>query len=149
MKHLAKLRCSHSTRTMINASLLINDIQNALSAEYKSGKCFIDLVTFLKSKSQMAQIKEQMVEQTDLQIKICQEIMKGTPNLGKIVGCAKESWYHRKTIEKKIKNVISISPEYYIDPLITYAYYCSLVTHSPTNYFKYQKLYLHKYKAYH
>jgi len=124
--------CQKSGRPQeaLSAFFLLNLIENKIKAEYKANTQHLDLHTFVQNTEDFEQIKSHMLNQTDLQIKISQELMSSAPDLRKIFFRAQSVDSEKRLIEKKVTHFINETSDSFMSPFLTFAYYELIVNHS-------------------
>ena len=145
---LTELHQTGSYFISLNASLLLEDIQNDLFEEYKKSSATIDLHTFAKNISYVAEIKLKMLDQAEKQEQLYKEIISDWPNLGNISTLADHIYHKRRCVIKSIKMMMDTIPDYYVDPLIVCAHYQLALNHSEEEFKKLSQLYWRKYQKY-
>ena len=128
----------------LSASLLLHEIEISLLKAHQEDNSSesLDFLTYLKSKVQFEDIKKKMMDQTNLCIKVCENILDNNSNIESIHDSAQKISKLKRRILKAINN--TSLPEHYISPYLCYAEYSLVVNHSLTDYEKYSQRYSNK-----
>ena len=130
---------------LVNVQLLIQQAQNSIKAEHsQETHTGLDLCKFVESQGVFAQIKEGMLQQAEKQMALCQEISKGSSDLGKITTYGQLIANDRSSITRKIKLFLQDTPEYYVEPFLLFAQYHSKLNHSISELRAYRRYYNQK-----
>jgi len=148
VKIITDLQKHNSSNAVVNASLMIFEIQDVLRSQYLEGKNRLDFFTYSVSVSRMAGLQMKMFEQADQQIQVYQELIKEIPDVAVVFKSSQQIDRLRTNIiagiEKQLQNV----PDYYIHSFITAAEYHLKLNHSFSDYIRYRKLYRMKFRKY-
>ena len=152
---LMKLRGNSGLRINLNTELLLMEIQNSLKEKYsklaeEKGN-HLDLSKFIYEKTLYIQAKEKIISQADLQIKICYEAKKESPNLALIFNDSQRLTQRRTQTVKFIKKMLELMSDHHIEPLLLYARYYLVLNHSMNENAHFTKMYtqrLQKYNKY-
>jgi len=134
-----------------NASLLIYELEKELLMDYQSEKSKLDLGEYTKSTSAVINLKSLMLNQAKQQIELCSGVSQNRPDLNEIFKSAQNIYQAREKVERKIKKVFAIVPEYYMEPYKLCAFYNLSLNFSLQAYNNYEKLYSrisHKYNKF-
>jgi len=140
MKILMELKKNAGYSVALSAALSIEKIQDTIDNKYRSGESILDLSTYTRSISLVAQLKLKMLGQTELQIGLCDDINHQFPDLSKIYSQAQRINRHRTDIKKMITKITTTVPEYYLEPLVLAGHYHLALNYSMENYLKYSQL---------
>jgi len=157
VKVAAQLEQNKWSAQYLSSSLLMNEIENCMlkdqqNFEDDNEKQELDFCGYLQSKLLMEDIKKKMLKQTDLYLKVCQNILGDTANIEEIYSSAQVMSDLKTKIQKRINHTTKVIPEHYISPLLCYAKYYLIVNHQSDlfekccqhfsqNYFKFEKFF--------
>jgi len=144
LKIVSELQKQGGFRTNLNTSLLLIEMQKNIQEDYEKETHSIDLSTYIKNQVASSNLKEKILNQADLQIKLCQENIADIPDLRKILNYAISISNCRKTITKEIKELLKISPDYNVTPLLLFANYHLVLNYSFIEYTNYMKSFTKK-----
>ena len=144
MKLITEVKSTDEKKLTLNALLLTHEIQSMVEHENANSHTYLDLWTYAKSRTFVDNLKRDIVKQTDLQIKVCQEMIQENPDLGKLLDNAQLAGKHRRSAQIKIKRLFEVIPDCYIEPALMCAYYYHMVNHSEVDYNFYKELYERK-----
>ena len=133
--------------TVLNAELLLIDIQSRIqhnSAKENNPESPFDAVSYIQQQSLLAKLKLQMLDQARLQIKICNEIKRETPNLAVTYENSQALDSLKKKVSRKMKDLLDQISEFHIEPYLLYAHYHRALNHSFNDYTHFLELYLNK-----
>jgi len=149
---LTKLQSNSGLLINLNVELLFMEIQNSIKArdsQRAENTKHLDLSKFLYEKTLYVQAREKIISQADLQIKICNEIKKESPNLSLIYNDSQRLALQRLKTNKFIKSTVELMSDHHIEPLLLYARYHLVLNHSVNESTHYTKLYNQKLQKYH
>jgi len=144
LKVIAELAEKRSSSSYLSASLLINEAEKTISSMSQESENSLDLLEYMKSKSFALKIQEDMFEQADLKIEICNNILSDTANIGRIFNDAQKIDNLKERIHKKLKLLTHTIPDSYIEPYLLVAGYYLILEYSPENFQKYIEIYVQK-----
>ncbi len=133
IKTLGNLRNSSSWKIIVSRSILFHQMFKTMTSDYKNQHFPFDLSEYVESTSTLAQIKMNMREQASLQIKVCQELLKESPNLANISILGRKAVKMRKRIEMEKRRLCEKFPEYFLDPHLVFGHYYRSVNHAYEN----------------
>jgi len=152
---LSKIQNNSGFQTSLNAELLLIELQNALREKFlklsEDKKNHLNLYKYLHEKNLYIQARDKIVSQASLQIKICNEMRKETPNLLQIFDDSQKLSIDRQKTSKHLRITVSKMSEYHIEPLLLYAKYHLILNHSIHDNIQFKKVYsmrLQKYQKY-
>ena len=148
MKIITDLQQTGSSRTSLNASLLVYEVQSIIKKQYGNTENLIDMFLYTKNQALLAEIKDQMIQQADLQINLFHELMEDSPNLAKIFDNSQVIVRYQGDVDRKMNILTKRIPEAYIEPLALYSNYQLFLNYSFSDHLSYQKLYTKKYEKY-
>ena len=148
IKILFTIQNSSSAKMALNAALLINDIQTKLKSQYENTSSKVDFSTYIKSLGAVNSLKDDIMDQVDMQIKICKEFVADVPDLEKIFVASQEVEVLRQKVEVKTKTVLDRLPDSNIEPYMLLARYHLVMNHSLIDYTKNSKTYSQRYNRY-
>jgi len=119
------------TKEALSSYFLLYSIEEKIKAEYKNNSHAIDLHGVIKSYASFDQIKKDILEQSEIQAKVCQELLSDIPDLSLIFDKAQVADVVKRRAEAGINNFLNESPDYYMNPLLLFAYYQLVLNHSP------------------
>jgi len=137
----------------LSSSLLLNEIENSMLKDQQNfEEEELDFCRYLQSKRLMEGIRKKMLKQTNLYLKVCQNILGDTANIEDIYSSAQIMSDLKTKIQKRINKASKTYPEHYISPLLCYAKYYLIVNHQTNifekycehfsqSYFKFEKFY--------
>ena len=150
-KLLSSLDRSSSKNTLLAVCLLRYEIQTKINGrhQYKNTDTTkIDLTTYIKSEQVIDDLKKSIANQVALQINLCQEYKRNTIDLIKLFDLGQEIDAQRKIIKSKMKIILDLTPDHYIEPWIIAQYYSLVANHSISGYIKYRRITQYKYDKY-
>ena len=148
MKILYSLQQSLSSKTIMNASLLISETQLKLRQNYENNASQLNLSMYISNLTRVSQVKERLIDITDLHIKVCKEFEENAPDLTRIFNLSQTIAVQKKTLEAKTQHMFEHIPEYDIEPYIMYAQYHAVLKHSLMDYHKSIKVYARRYEKF-
>jgi len=123
----------------LTAELLLLDIQDFMKRKLSSKESLLDLRQYVFEHSLLARAKELMIQQANLQAKICTEIKKESPDLGLILQRSLQLESHRKTTNRHMNKMLGNISEYNLQPLALCAQYQLTLNHSISEYIQFCK----------
>ena len=148
IKSLLELKESSSPNISWSASLLIDEVEEAIHSHYNKNEGALNISNYLNIVNQVSQIKLKMLEQARIQVKLCNEINQGSPRLMNIFNRAQRIYTWRKKIGKDLRILREKVPDYYVEILLLCAHYSLALNFSLVNYEKYYHQYLLKNRLY-
>jgi len=115
----------------LSSYFLLHHIEDKIKTEYTQNSANLDLYTIVKSYADLDHVKSQMLKQSEIQAKICQELLSNAPNLDNIFEHAQTAESHRISAESAVTHFLNVTPDYYLSPLLTFAYYHLVINQSP------------------
>ncbi|RZK17221.1 MAG: hypothetical protein EOO43_13710, partial [Flavobacterium sp.] len=132
----------------LSCSLLLYDLEKSIKKATNEQQQSLDLQTYIRSRVSVENLRTLMLEQTDLQFKVCQNVLSQTCNIGEIHNSAQRISDLRIFIQKKIDVLSRSLPEYYSSPFLCYAEYHLVTNNSRDNFEKYYEIYEQRYFKY-
>jgi len=148
IKLVNEIQQTASYRVGLSASILIFEIQNLIKKQYDANEDDMNIFSFTKSQSDMADIKDIMLKQADIQIKLYHGILEEIPDLSKVFNLAQDVTAFQTKMAKKINTFLNTVPDSFLDPVLLCGQYYLLLNHSMTDYNNFTKLYSKKYEKY-
>ncbi len=105
----------------------------------------VNLLRFVQSKVLMEDIKKKMLEQTDLYLKVCNNILGDTANIEEIYSSAQKISELKTKLQKKMDIASTELPEHFISPLLCFAKYSLVANHLPRDFDRYCQSYNQSY----
>jgi len=119
------------SKEALSSYFLLHNIEEKIKAEYKNNSHTIDLHGAIKSFASFDQIKKDILEQSEIQTKVCQELLSDSPDLSLVFDKAQLAASVKRKAEARINSFLHESPDYYMNPLLLFAYYQLVINHSP------------------
>jgi len=131
----------------LSSSLLLYEIEKSILADHNHSNDDknLDFYTYIRSKVLIDDLRKRMLEQTDLYIKVCDNITSDISNIGEIHRSGQSIADLKISIQKKIDYVSKILPDYFISPYLTCAEYHLIINHSVVNFEKYCDMFAQRY----
>jgi len=148
LRLITELQQLPTSRIHLSASILINEIQNSIRAQYKLNDDKIDMLTYINSQAQLAELKDAMLEQAELQVNFYKETIGESPDLSKIYDLSQQVKKHQSKIQKRVKEFLATSPEVFFEPIMLFSQYFFKLNHAVSDYMEYLKLYSRKYEKF-
>jgi len=145
LRLITELQQLPASRIHLSASVLINEIQTSIRAQYKLNDDKIDMLTYINSQSQLAVLKDSMLEQADFQVNFYKETISENPDLSKLYDISQQVKKYQSKIQKKIKQFLVTAPEVFFEPIMLFSQYFFRLNHAVSDYMEYLKLYARKY----
>jgi len=148
---LHRLVKSSDRKTTLSAALLLMEVQELLRKKYENQTTedsSLDLRKFIHEHIIYAEVKQQVIEQADLQIKICNQVKRETPDLAQIFTDSQKLATCRQQTIKKIHNMLTQISDYHLSPLFFCAKYHLILNHSLHDNLHYLKIYSKKLQKY-
>ena len=142
---LTEIQKKKWSQDYLSSSLLLHDIEEAILATHTRNETDLDFYKYIKSRMLLEELQNHMLKQTDLSLKVCNNILNETSNIGEIHSSAQEISHLKRIIQKKIDSLSHQLPEYCISPFLCYAEYHLVANHSVINFEKYHEIYTQKY----
>ena len=131
-----------------SSSLLLHEIEKSIfegqARDQQQQKGHLGILRYIKSKTLMEDLRSDMLNQTELYLRVCDNILNEVSNFGEIHNSAQEISDLKQVTQKKIGKLGQSLPEYYVSPFLLYAEYNWIVNHSVTNFEKYYEIYTQK-----
>ena len=146
MRIAARIEVNKLSMDYLSSSLLIHEIEKSIRADNNnmSNKRKLDLSCYIRSKILVDESKKRMLQQANLEIKVCENVLCETPDIEEIYSSGQKISRLKSRIYKEI-NILSHSlPENYISPFLFYAEYFLVVNHSVPDFQKYCQIYAQK-----
>jgi len=126
----------------LSSSLLLKEIEESIlkAGNDESQKTF-DLFKYVKSRILIENIQNKMLKQAELQIKVCNNILKDVSDIGQIHNSAQKISKLKAMIKKETEKLSKVMPENYISPLLCYAEYFLVLNYSVKDFEKYYEMY--------
>jgi len=123
---------------------MVNEVEKTISSMHHNNESNLNLLEYMKNKSFVLKIQSEMLEQADLKIKVCNNILSDIANIGRIFNYAQEVDIYKENICNKINLLNLLVPDSYIEPFLLAAGYYLILEYSPENYHKYIEIYIQK-----
>jgi len=107
-------------------------------------KADLDLRRFLSEKAIYTRVKQKVIQQVNLQIKICDEIKKESPDLAQIFSDSQILAAHRLKTIRALEGMLNLISDHHIDPLLFCARYHLILNNSIEENIQYTKIYSQK-----
>jgi len=128
------------SRNYLSSSLLLYEIEQSILTTHEDGQT-IDVYTYVKSKLAVENLQKKMLEQTDLHVNVCKNMLNDYYDIGEIHSSAQKMSSLKTMIVKEIEKLTKTLPESYISPLLCYAEYFLVTSYSVTAFKKYYDIY--------
>ena len=135
---VSELGINKQSLVYINSLFLLYKIENAIMNRHNSENSNLNLLTYIKCQLFIDEFKQDIIEQINLKVKICENIIGEVSDLGEIYKCGQSVWKSRAKIQKKIESVLSIIPNNYTKPLVLCAEYHLILNYCLDTYEKLQ-----------
>ena len=134
----------------LSCSLLLLEIEKSILEDQSTtqDERELNLLRFVQSKVFMENIKKKMLKQTDLYLKVCNNILGDTANIEEIYSSAQKIRTLKTKIQKRIDHASIALPEHFISPLLCFAKYSLVANHLPRDFDRYCQSYNQSYFKY-
>ena len=129
----------------LGSCLLLYEIEKSILDGHKKNKENLDLYTYMKSRMRIDKLRNDMLEQTNLHIKICNNMLSDICDIEEIHHSAQRICHLKTQIQKQIDRLSRNLSEYYISPFLVYAEYHLVANYSKDNFEKYYDIYTQRY----
>jgi len=130
----------------LTASLLLSQVEKSiLDIQQKTESPSLDFMVFLKSKVLIEDLKKEIIKQTDLYLRVYENILGDISDFGEIYNSAQLINKSKKIIHKTIDQLPQILPETFTSPYLLSAEYHLVLNYSLIRFNKYISTYAHKY----
>jgi len=136
-----KIQGSEWSKDYLSSALLLKEIEESILAAGKNEEQSLDIFTYVKSRIMIDNVHSKMFEQADLQLNVCNNILKDVSDIGQIHSSAQRISTLKGMIKKETEKLSKVLPEYYISPFLSYAEYFLVLNYSVKSFDKYYELY--------
>jgi len=140
------LKDDNFSNVHLSVALLLLFIQYKLEKKY-SGPLLedqLDLTDFATSQGLLANLKLQMIKQAQLQIEICEETIKDTPNLAHISIASQKFANCQKKTKKLCNYLMKTTPDHFLEPPVLCSGYYLTLNHSLHEFDKYYEVFIQR-----
>lgn len=149
IKILTELEHGSKGSIQISALLLKKNIELSMRSTHTQDQTSgLNLISYIVRTVEIVKLKQKMLNQTTLQIKLCQEHQKDRPDIGKLFNWAQKTFKQRCIINKKFNLLIENSPDYFIEPYLMMQSYEMLANHSFADFSKLNRVVLKNLQKY-
>ena len=134
-----------STNHVTSSLLLYKAEDKIIKINHSNSHLNLDLLTFIRNKVFVNDIKSEILKQIELKIKVCNNIIQPTSDIGEIYNSAQLIYESRKLLLNRFNLLTRTMPESFLEPLLLYAEYHLALNNSVEDYIKYKNLYAQKY----
>ena len=137
IKTILNIRQKKWSNAYLSSSILLYQVESSIRASYGQSSSSLDLEGYLNNYLKFMNLKESMLEEAELKVKVCEDMLEKTSNLGEIAKLSQKIDKVKRDIEKKSINLLRNIPDQYVSPLLIYAQYQITLNYSLEQYEKY------------
>jgi len=149
IKVLTELEHGSKGSIQISALLLKKNIELSMRSTHKQDQTSgLNLIQYIVRTVEIAKLKQKMLNQTTLQMRLCQEHQRDRPDISKLFNWAQKIYNQRCIINKKFHLLTENSPDYLIEPYLMMQNYEMLANHSFADFSKLNRVVLKNLQKY-
>jgi len=141
LRTIHELKSSTSWNVEVSVSVLLHNIQQKIIHESQNKAFLFNIAEYVQSTSLFAEAKLKVLEQSEHQIRLYQEMKESFPLSTRLYSLGLKVLKAKSGIEKGRRELFQKIPEHYMEPLLFYAHYYLTLNHSYYKFVDYCRLY--------